>query len=81
MRAFFALFDNMSIESQKEIIKKQMDCMEMRHVVAVSFWNIDSEYEWKKIYILRKKPTKKWRKSLYDGVNDPQYYRTVGRIF
>jgi hypothetical protein len=51
-----------------------------RYAVRVYFWNIDQEYGWTQDFTIRQKPNKKWLESKYDGVNEPEKYRIIGRV-
>lgn len=50
------------------------------YIVKVHFYSIDMGYEWDKIYRIKKRPSMAWMRKLYDGVNEPQYYRTLNTI-
>lgn len=52
----------------------------MIYVVNVHFYNTDMEFKWDNIYRLKKRPSMAWMRKLYDGVNEPQFYRTLTRI-
>jgi len=52
----------------------------MIYVVSVHFYNTDMEFEFDSVYRLKRRPSMAWMKKLYDGVNEPQYYRTLNRI-
>jgi hypothetical protein len=38
------------------------------------------EFEFDSVYRLKRRPSMAWMKKLYDGVNEPQYYRVLNRI-
>lgn len=54
------------------------------YAVRVTFYNNDfpksESGEWTRDYILNKEPNKKWLKSLYDGVNEPQQFVLLGVV-